>query len=150
MRLLLFLSIVLASISSFGKTSLHELFLIADKDKSAATELLSSTEKNKQQSNVWMAYYGVAKMMMANHVLNPYKKYAYFKEGKNILEQCITREKENTELRFLRYSIQLYAPGFLGYNSNLNSDREFIQKNIQKIANTELRQTIISLLSKHK
>jgi hypothetical protein len=150
MRTLLLLSFAIASINSFGKTSLHELFLIADKDKSAANELLSSTEKNKQQSNVWMAYYGVAKMMMANHVMNPYKKYAYFKEGKDILEQCITREKENTELRFLRYSIQLYAPGFLGYDNNLTSDREFIQKNIQKITNIELRQTIISLLSKHK
>lgn len=146
----IFLFMLLICIDVLGKIQLHQLFLIADKDKKAALELISSTEKSKSQSNLMMAYYGAAKMMMANHVFNPYQKLSYFNEGKYILEKAIATENDNIELRFIRYSIQLYAPSFLGYRSNLKNDKDFLSQNLQKEQDSDLKKTIIILLSKHK
>jgi hypothetical protein len=48
------------------------------------------------------------------------------KEGKNKLETTISKNPTNIEYYFLRYMIQDNAPSFLGYNSNLESDRKKI------------------------
>lgn len=140
---------MMLQITSFA-SNFQDLFMVADKNKSAAEELLASSEKCKNQSNLNMAYYAVAKMLMANHVLNPYKKLSYFNEGKSLLEKCIQSEHENLEIIFLRYSVQVHAPSFLGYSSKIKDDKAFLKNNLSKINNQNLRQAIISVLSKQE
>ena len=143
----LFIVFLMLHTTSYA-SSFQDLFMVADKNKSAAEELLATSEKCKSQSNLNMAYYAVAKMLMANHVLNPYKKLSYFNEGKSLLEKCIQTEHENPEIIFLRYSVQVHAPSFLGYSSHMKDDKAFLKNNLSKIKNQHLRQAIISVLSK--
>lgn len=68
-------------------------------------------------------YEGVALMLMARHVFNPFKKWQYFNEGKKLLDSAIAADGGEPELRFLRYCAQNNAPGFLGYAQNLAEDK---------------------------
>ena len=82
------------------------------------------------------AYKAVCKMMMAQYVLNPISKYGWFNEGKEMLEQSIkmNRNVENIHLRLL---VQMNAPSFLGYASDLEKDVQYIKKNLEKSSVSE-------------
>jgi len=84
---------------------------------------------NLTKDPLMLAYRGAAEMTMANCVFNPWKKYNYFKKGKNALEQAIQKEPKNLEIRYLRFLTQSYLPFFLNYN-NLEEDKKFIIESI--------------------
>lgn len=77
-------------------------------------------------------YYAIAIMKKAEHVWNPMKKMAHFKEGQKILEDFIKEHPKNIEARYVRWLTQKKAPKFLGYNSNLKEDLQLIKDNIAK------------------
>ncbi|MBS1750467.1 MAG: hypothetical protein JST63_11225 [Bacteroidetes bacterium] len=54
------------------------------------------------------------------------KKLKTFKTGKIKFETALGKDSNNAELRFLRLIIQENAPKMLGYNHDLNTDRDFI------------------------
>ena len=75
-------------------------------------------------------YLAVATMWQAEYTYWPNKKYAYFNEGKKMLEGLINKYPEDPELRFLRYIVQSSCPPFLGYRDNISLDEKFIKDNI--------------------
>jgi hypothetical protein len=77
-------------------------------------------------------YKSVAIMWKAEYTYWPHQKYALFTEGKNMLEDLIKEYPNNTELRFLRYIVQVNTPRFLGYKDNINNDLSFINSNLTK------------------
>ncbi len=60
------------------------------------------------------------------------------------------KEPENIEIRFIRLSVQKYAPSFLGYNKNIKEDLSFIQKNRQEIKSQILLNNVDKLLKYSK
>ena len=74
---------------------------------------------------VLLAYRGVSRAMMADCVTNPYKKFEYFKSGKNEIEKAMRLSPNSLDVHFVRYMAQARIPAFLGYN-NKNEDIEFI------------------------
>ncbi len=54
------------------------------------------------------------------------RKIAPFQEGRKLIEQAIAIDEANAELRFLRLSVQVKAPYFLGYSDNIIDDRELL------------------------
>lgn len=83
---------------------------------------------------------------MANHVFNPVTKLRYFNNGKSILENAIAKAPANTELRYLRLTIQLNAPSFLGYNKMIEADKMFLQKNVTATEDADLKKMITDYL----
>ncbi len=71
---------------------------------------LTSDKKNEP---LFLGYHGASQMMMAKHVGNPFKKLSYFNKGKDMYTAAINADPRNVELRFLRFSVQAEAPGFL-------------------------------------
>jgi hypothetical protein len=94
-----------------------------------------------------MGYLGGLQTIWANHVFNPINKLKTFKEGKINIEKAIKLDPDNVELRFIRLSIQKNAPSFLGYNSNINSDKEFIKSNQKTISSAIVRNNINELFA---
>jgi hypothetical protein len=84
----------------------------------------------RSEKPVYRAYAAAAHMSMANHVWNPYSKWSYFNEGKAELEHIIQGHPSLIELRYIRYTIQRYAPAMLGYTTHQKSDREVLLKSI--------------------
>ncbi|MEI7802537.1 MAG: hypothetical protein WCI97_07835 [Bacteroidota bacterium] len=105
-------------------------------------------------SAIMIGYKGMSSFMLCNYSYNPYNKLKYFNEGKNLLDKAITMSSDNTELRFLRYTIQKNVPSFLGYSSNLVEDKQCVTKKISneefKMTDADLYRRIANYLSSEK
>lgn len=98
-------------------------------------------------------YMAATCMVMAKHAFNPYNKFKYFVDGKKLLETTIKNNSFNTELRLIRFAIQINVPSFLGYNKEIHTDKLFLLNNYSKLdsksnADSQLRQIIKEYLVK--
>ncbi len=121
----------------------------ADKEK-AARELLVLTEKKNDNEPVMLGYKAAGHMMMAKHVGNPFKKMSHFNKGKDYLTTAIEADKQNLELRFLRFAVQAEAPGFLGYRQNLEEDKILLLRGVRSIEDRDLQNMILNYLRNSK
>ena len=113
-------------------------------------EIANSLDANLKGINnktaIQSGYYGANKMVLAKFAFWPNTKYSLFIEGKNLLESAINRDQKNIELIYLRYSIQLNSPDFLGYNQNKESDKKFLVGNVKLISDKDLKERITQFL----
>lgn len=72
------------------------------------------------------AYIAVLEALKAKHSWNPYNKVKYVKDAQNTFKSAIAADKDNLEIRFLRYSTEHYTPSFLGLSKNLDNDKKEI------------------------
>jgi hypothetical protein len=83
--------------------------------------------KNKNSKDpIILAYLGSTMAVRAKHAINPYKKLSYLKSGSKTLNSAVASSPNNLEIRFLRFTLEHYIPGFLGYNEHLAEDRKKI------------------------
>jgi hypothetical protein len=122
----------------------------AVESEAAAKSLLKISEANSFTNPVMMGYKAAGHMMMAKHVGNPFKKMSHFNKGKEILGSAIAADKDNLELRFLRFAVQAEAPGFLGYRDNLEEDKRLLLNGVGKIKDAVLQKMIINYLKTSK
>ncbi|MFB0925504.1 MAG: hypothetical protein QMB65_09515, partial [Vicingaceae bacterium] len=92
------------------------------------------------------AYQAIIWFLWADYYINPLQKWKCFNKGKKNLDFLIDRNKNNTELRFLRLTIQNNLPKFLGYNNNTKEDTDFIYTKINKITDEDLQSRIVNYL----
>lgn len=127
---------------------IRQLYQKAATEKKACEQLIGVLKSNYPKENtLLLGYKGSATMMMANHVINPFTKLSYFKKGKNMLKKAIEADRENIELRFLRYAAQTNAPSFLGYDDHISSDKKYLLQAGDSIDQT-LKELISSQLNK--
>jgi len=72
------------------------------------------------------AYKGAASAMSAGIASSVSDKLSRFNEGKKLLEEAVTKDWYNSEIRFLRFAIQSETPFFLGYSGNVEDDIQVI------------------------
>jgi hypothetical protein len=142
LSLLLLLSIAIR-VSGSNISELRMLYYKAAKDKSAADRLLYITENfsNKSQPII-LGYKGMAYMLHANYVTNPYLKWSYFRKGRVLLELAITNDSSNVEIRFLRFCAQTNSPFFLGYHREISNDKTFILVALNQLTDIDLKRKI--------
>ena len=143
-----FLTVLLMNVS-FKNSDLNEVRASYSKavlDKKICKKMIEELELSKEKSVIALAYLGAYQTIWANHVFNPLSKLATFKKGKNNIELAISKEPENVEIRYIRFSVQKNAPSFLGYNSHLKEDRDFLVKNKKNINSDLLQKNIETLL----
>ncbi len=109
---------------NLARTKLSKVSTIAQID----TVLILINDINTPVS---VAYKGAYTMMKAKFVNSPFKKYAYFNEGKALIEKAIKQAPNNVELRYLRAILQAKLPKFLNYYENINDDIEFVLTNLK-------------------
>ena len=129
---------------------LHQSFYSSD----VAEQYYSKTKHiNNSSPAVLKGYKAMAEFIMCKHTYNPFSKLIYFNRGKKELDAAIKTEPENVELLFLRFATQCNAPSFLGYNSNIASDKtrlfNFVVGEASKY-DIDLRIKIATFLSKSK
>ncbi len=102
---------------------------------------------HKERADVAVeGYRAVIWFLWADYYVNPIKKWKCFNKGKDRLEELIGENRNNVELRFLRLTIQDNLPDFLGYNSNINDDKDFIYHQISSIVDKDLYGRIVLYL----
>ncbi|WP_316798666.1 hypothetical protein [Pedobacter frigidisoli] len=96
----------------------------------------------KNKTALVNGYCGTLEALKAKHAWNPYNKIKYVKQSLKTMQKAIDMDAENLELRFMRFSIEHFTPGFLGFSKELTVDRKEIIKHYQNrnfgVANEEL------------
>lgn len=112
------------------------LFNVAHVNKTDCDKLIELTlNSNHPLTN---AYYAAGIMVSSKYTINPFKIMKIFNAGKEILEDLISENYDNVEMRYLRYSIQLNTPKFAGYYKNIEHDREILVSYIKQHSKSEL------------
>lgn len=145
---LLFTTTLLAFFLSPDPGNLRNLYQKGAHDESKVKELLNLCSRNPG-SPLYLGYTGAAKMLMAKHAFNPLTKYNWFSEGRSLLEQAIQSDRSNPELRYIRLSIQINTPAFLGYKNEMAADRAFLQLALPVIKDEQLKLLIQNLLNQN-
>jgi hypothetical protein len=79
------------------------------------------------------AYEGALLMRKAGIVAVPAEKLKLFKAGRIKLETSLLKDSSNGEFHFLRLTIQEHAPKVVKYHSELEIDKEYIQKSFKTL-----------------
>lgn len=113
--------------------TLRSLFNVAHSNKKDCEQLIHLTE-NKELP-ILQAYHAAATMVYSKYFVNPFKSAQLFNKGKTLLEDLISENYDEIELHYLRYTIQLNTPRFLGYNKSIPEDRkllsDFLKTNLE-------------------
>lgn len=112
----------------------------AASNKTLCKEMIAKLKNHN--SPVQQAYLGAFQTIWAKHTINPFEKLKTFNTGKANIEESVVQAPSNAEIRLLRLSIQLNAPGFLGYNDNIEEDKKFILDNRSDIQSETLQKII--------
>ncbi|WP_033566336.1 hypothetical protein [Sphingobacterium sp. SYP-B4668] len=105
-------------------------------------EALEKYAKTPEEKGYHAAYH----MFMASHTGNPFKKMGYFKHGKKLLEDVISKTPQNVELRFIRLCIQFYIPKYLNYHDKIEEDKAYVMNNLYKMQDEEVKDLIFNYL----
>jgi hypothetical protein len=90
--------------------------------------LCNKLSQVKNPEPLLKGYVGAASIARARHA-SLFDKRGYLKTGTEILEEAIKEKPNSTELLFLRLTIQINLPSFLGYNDNIDADKNFVLAN---------------------
>jgi hypothetical protein len=118
----------LSIVISFG-ISLDEVrkqYVQAANNETSARALLKSLTNETNLTPVLLAYKGATRAVMAKHVGGVGKKYSLAKEGMAMLNEAVSKEPTNIEIRYLRFTVQDNVPSFLGLSGDLKSDKNAI------------------------
>jgi hypothetical protein len=108
-------------------TDLHQLrqkLILALSSSKTTDSLYTCLDKLSNKPPVITAYLGTLDALKAKHSWNPYSKIRYLNTSQQVLQQAVTADPHNIEIRFMRFSIEHNVPGFLGMNKNLAADRD--------------------------
>ena len=98
--------------------------------KSKSDEMMFIKNQKLSTNPSTLAYVISISMKQAKYNYNPYNKLIIFNENKKRLDQLIINHNSNVHLRYVRLVIQENSPSFLGYNSNINSDKSFLKEKL--------------------
>ncbi|PTR00829.1 hypothetical protein C8P68_10156 [Mucilaginibacter yixingensis] len=121
LQLLLLLLSFVAPAQSLPKV--RAAFVRALNSKQVTDSLYNSLSKAKDKSPILVAYTGSANAMRALHTWNPYFKIKYVGDAEQCFSTAVQQDPHNIEIRFLRFSMEHYVPGFLGFSKNLQADK---------------------------
>ena len=125
---------------------IRELYLTSYNNKSTCDSLSSYLNLFDKKNNTIDAYIGANNLLISKFSKNIVKKFKYFEEGKNLIEQAIKNDPKNIEIIFIRYLNQINCPWFLNYNQNLGEDRDFLIKNFNLINDQYFKNVIQKIL----
>ena len=136
MRFLFILFCLLLAFSSNAKCSdlikLREEYMHSQNNLESCIRLNNLSKYcNPKQEPVKYSYNIISNLMQCNFILNPFSKYKIFKNSTQKLDSLILLNPKRTEIRFLRYLVQLNCPKFLLYDAHIDGDYKLIMSNIQ-------------------
>ena len=138
MRLIFVMILLLSNILSNAQCSelsiLREAYVSSQSDMKSCKELDDLTKNcSPKLAPVEFSYNIISHLMQCNFIFNPFVKYTRFTESTQQLDSMIYLNPQYTEIRFLRYLVQLNCPRFLGYRTNLENDYKFIMSSIKSV-----------------
>lgn len=128
--------------------NIRALFNTAHLEKNDCEKLLKLTEGREEA--IVRAYNAAAIMVSGKYLINPFKITKAFNDGKALLEDVISENFDEEEIRYLRYTIQLNVPKFIGYYKNIEMDRKLLIDYIKTNRNSDLTKHMMVFLEDTK
>jgi len=122
---LLIFHALISTIAYSQLENVRQLYFSAS-DNAGIETFFQSTRKLNESDAIQLAYKGVASAMYAEVASKVKDKLDWFNLGKEQLERALVMSSGNAEIVFLRFSMQCEVPGFLGYNTDISDDANFI------------------------
>ena len=107
-------------------------------------ESLKNVTKNDDKRLV--AYKGAAIALAARYLKGAKQKSETFKSGVELVEFAIDKKPLDLEVRFVRLSIQQNSPKFLGYNKEIEGDKNYILTNYNTIRSKKFKKYLGSYI----
>lgn len=136
-----FLSITLPPFAIDLET-VRQKYPLAATDKSVCLQMIDLLEHHSGKNSTHLAYLGAFQAIWAEHTWNPSQKLRTFNKGKGNIEKAVKADPDNVEIRFVRYTIQSKSPKFLGYNSDIETDKAFVNVHKGKVSSALLKEMI--------
>lgn len=139
----------ISSVSSIE--DIRKKYQLAVYDSKVANALSDKLSKIDNPDALTLAYKGCTEALKAKHAWNPYNKLDYMNSFDKIITEAVLKSSDDIEIRFLRFSVQLNTPKYLGLSKNLAEDKAmivnlFLQKkfkNKDKVLITEIYQFML-------
>jgi len=126
---------------------LRDIYMLSQSDIQSCIRLNNLTKScDSKLEPVQYSYNIISDLMLCNFTLNPYTKYKIFKNSTQKLDSLILLNPKHTEIRFLRYLVQLNCPKFLLYDVHIDDDYKLIMSNIQSEPN-DLQNFIYTIIN---
>lgn len=129
----LILPLLFSVCSTAAQPSLSELrtlYLSAVENRTKSQEFMSYMNSVKHDDALMRAYYASAVALVSKHASGPMEKMKHLKIADKAFEEAVAKNPRDAEVRFLRFSVQLHLPHFLGYSDDLEADINDMLKNI--------------------
>jgi hypothetical protein len=126
---------------------IRALYQKAALEEKYCMKLISLLEPFNEHNNaLFCGYKASATIIKAKYVHNPLTKHSLFSSGKDMLEKLINADRNNVELRFLRFTIQSKIPKYLKYNESIEEDKALLLQSIPEMKDANLKQMIATFL----
>ncbi len=106
----------------------------------------SLKDVTKKDDKRLVAYKGAAIALAARYLKGAKQKSETFKSGVELVEFAINKKPLDMEVRFVRLSIQQNSPKFLGYNKEIEGDKNYILTNYNTIRSKEFKKYLGSYI----
>jgi hypothetical protein len=119
--------VLIFSIPSSDLNKIRVEFKDASKNRANAEafyELVQS--KVYTDDAVYTAYDGASEVILSKYLDSNMEKLKFFKHGSEKIENAITEDGTNVEIRFVRLVIQVNSPAFLNYDKNIDEDKDYL------------------------
>ncbi len=123
----------------------RELYNTAHQNKVDCAELIRLT--GDSEVPVVKAYHQGAKMISTKYLLNPFQILKIFNPAKKTLEELVSENFGTAEIHYVRYTIQVNTPAFVGYNKSKELDRKVIMEFLKQTDDQELLGHILLYLT---
>lgn len=114
-------------------------------EESICLRMIQLSEKNANQM-IYKAYLGAYEAIWANHTQNPFEKLKTFNKGIKKLNEAVSQEPNNLEIRILRCVINKKSPSFLIKSKDLESDLRYIKGKRNEITSPILTKWVNNLM----
>jgi len=154
MRFLLILLFIACSFCSFaaypGIIELRNLYYKATTEEVFSQKFLKIVGQiDGNATPLLKGYKGVAEIVSARYYTNPYNKWNAFRKGRELLENAISADTANVELKFLRFCIQTNIPAILCYYQDKKEDKKYLIRKYATINDADLKQKVHQYLWDH-
>ncbi len=135
---------------AYNINAVRKLYYDAAKNSNNKESFYEAVTTMPENDALISGYKGIATVLMAECVYNPYSKLSYFTKGKRQLEAAIAKDPSSVELVFLRYCIQTNAPFFLQYNGNIETDKKMLLSRWSSLTDADLKKRIADYMKDSK
>lgn len=106
--------------------SLRRHYAAAATDEAAARRMLAAVRGYDGPNAAIVGYRAVAEAVQARYVWSPLAKLRAVRAAQKTFDHAVALDARNVEVRFLRYTIEVNVPRYLGLSAHLAADRALI------------------------